>query len=212
MSQEKLSPFEPHKALKIYSHAFPLLTLAASEIVALLAPSTTPTSSFTHVREMWRWVERLIWRAVVLCSRTSDLHTPEGDDDSIWTWFNHYRMCSASWPANFRTVHRSTISVLYLRALILRHGPTLTNVFSGSEKPPPWLLTARSVVNDYRTILSACTKFPKAGEHNVKVEDLVDLCVGTWEASGAIGEHAGWIIDVSLLHFSVIFLLLRNFR
>jgi hypothetical protein len=196
MSQEKVSPSEPHTALNIYSQAFALLTLAASEIVSLLAPSTTPTSSFIHLREMWRWVERLIWRAVVLCSRISSLHTPEGNVDSIWTWFNHYRMCSASWPTNFRTVHRSTISVLYLRAMVLRQGPT--SVLDDSGKPP-WLQTAQSVANDYRAILGACTTFPKAGQRNVKVEDFVDLCVGIWEASGAIGDHAGWIIDVSLL-------------
>lgn len=198
MSQEKLSPSEPRKALKIYSRAFPLFNLAASEIAVSSAPSTSPTSSFNHVREMWRWIERLIWRAVVLCSRTSDLHRPEGNDDSIWTWFSHYRSCSASWPANFRTVHRSTISVLSLRALILQHGPTSVNMVNGPERPPLWLHAARSAVNDYRAILSACTTFPRAGERNTKVEDFVDLCLGIWEASGAIGDHAGWIIDVSL--------------
>ncbi|KAF8229254.1 hypothetical protein L208DRAFT_1439479 [Tricholoma matsutake] len=196
MSQEKLSPSEPRKALKIYSRAFPLFNLAASEIAVSSAPSTSPTSSFNHVREMWRWIERLIWRAVVLCSRTSDLHRPEGNDDSIWTWFSHYRSCSASWPANFRTVHRSTISVLSLRALILQHGPTSVNMVNGPERPPLWLHAARSAVNDYRAILSACTTFPRAGERNTKVEDFVDLCLGIWEASGAIGDHAGWIIDI----------------
>jgi len=198
MSEEKLSPLEPYRALKIYRQAFPLLTLAASEIAAPSASSTTPTSSFTHIREMWRWAERLIWRAVILSSWTSDLHTPEGDDDSIWSWFSHYRTCSASWPADFRTVHRSTISGLYLRALILRNGPTLPKTVNDPEKPPPWLHNARSVVNDYRAILSVCTTFPRAGERNVKVEDFVDLCVGVWEAGGAVGDHAGWVIDVIL--------------
>jgi hypothetical protein len=28
----------------------------------------------------------------------------------------------------------------------------------------------------------------------------VHLCVGTWEASGAMGEHAGWVIDVSFFN------------
>lgn len=31
----------------------------------------------------------------------------------------------------------------------------------------------------------------------MKVEDFVDLCVAVWEASGAVGDHAGWVIDVS---------------
>lgn len=104
-----------------------------------------------------------------------------------------------SWPVTFRTVHRSTISVLYLRALILRHSPTFTTAISGSEKPPQWLHTARFVTTDYRAMLSVCTTFPRAGERNIKVEDFVDLCVGIWETSGAIGDHAGWIMDVSLI-------------
>jgi hypothetical protein len=151
---------------------------------------------------MWRWVEQLIWRAVVLCSRTSDLYMPEGNAESIWTWFNHYRACSTVWPPNFRPVHRSTISVLYLRALILVYGGTFTKPVDDYEKPPPWLHTARSVASDYRAILDACTTFPKAGQRNTKVEDFVDLCVGIWQAGGAIGDHAGWIIDVGLFIYS----------
>ena len=209
MSQERLTPSEPDKALKFYCHAFPHLTLAVSEINA--PSSTTRTSSFAHTREMWRWVERLIWRAVVLCSRSSDLHKPEGPEDSIWTWFDHYQACSASWPATFRTVHRSTISVLYLRALILRHRRTVTQTSHESETPPPpWLHTAQSVVNDYRAILSACTTFPRAGERNIKVEDFVDLCVGIWEVSGAMGNNAGWIIDVSIF-ISSLFMIAHDF-
>jgi hypothetical protein len=199
MSQEKLFPSEPHKALEIYGSVSPLLALAVSQVATPSTPSSSPTSSFSHVREMWRWVDRLIWRAVVLCSQTSNLHSSEGDADSIWTWFSHYSTCSASWPADFCTVHRSTISVLYLRALILRHGHTSIKTNNRPEKPPLWLHTARSVVNDYRAVLNTCTTFPKAGERNVKVEDFVDLCVGVWEASGAVGDYAGWVIDVGLL-------------
>jgi hypothetical protein len=210
MSREKLFPSEPHKALEIYGSGSPLLILAASQIATPSTSTTSSTSSFNHVREMWRWVDRLIWRAVVLYSRTSNLYSPEGDVDSIWTWFSHYSACSASWPADFCTVHRSTISVLHLRALILRYGPTSIKTINSPEKPPLWLHTARSVVNDYQAVLSACTTFPKAGERNVKVEDLVDLCVGVWEASGAIGDHAGWVIDVGLL-FLVFSVLLNCF-
>jgi len=47
-------------------------------------------------------------------------------------------------------------------------------------------------------ILSSSTNFPRAGEHNVKVEEFVDFCVAVWEAAGGVGEHAGWIIDVCL--------------
>ena len=45
-------------------------------------------------------------------------------------------------------------------------------------------------------MLNVSTKFPRAGERNVLVEELADLCVATWEASGAVGEHAGWVLDV----------------
>ena len=65
------------------------------------------------------------------------------------------------------------------------------------EKPPQWFNTARSIINEYRTVLDKCTRFPKAGERNVKVEDLVDLSVAVWEASGAIADRAQWVIDVS---------------
>lgn len=43
---------------------------------------------------------------------------------------------------------------------------------------------------------NACARFPQARERNVKVEEFVDLCVAVWKASGAAGEHAGWVIDV----------------
>ncbi len=51
-------------------------------------------------------------------------------------------------------------------------------------------------MQEYRAILSVSTSFPKAGERNTKVEDLVDLSVAVWEADGAVGEYAGWVIDV----------------
>ena len=50
-----------------------------------------------------------------------------------------------------------------------------------------------------RTIPTAghvSTKFPWAGERNTPVEEFVNLCVATWEVSGAVGERAGWVLDV----------------
>ena len=61
---------------------------------------------------------------------------------------------------------------------------------------PSWLPEARSVIQEYRSVLNVSTKFPRAGERNVLVEEFVDLCVATWEASGAVGERAGWVLDV----------------
>lgn len=45
-------------------------------------------------------------------------------------------------------------------------------------------------------MLNVSTKFPRAGERNILVEEFVDLCVAIWEASGVKGEHIGWVIDV----------------
>ncbi|KAF9467554.1 hypothetical protein BDZ94DRAFT_1155674 [Collybia nuda] len=203
MCHEKISPSDPRKALEYYGAALPLLMIAMSEIT----PPSVPTTSgkidltfFTQYRELWRWVERLIWRATVLSSRIGNIHEDANGNNpmSIWTWLGQYSVCSVYWPANFRTVHRSTISSLYLRALIMRHGhkPNKSLPLPDSRKSPPWLPSARTVVNDYRAILSVSTSFPRAGQHNIQVEDFIDLCVGVWETSGAVGDHAGWVLDV----------------
>ena len=141
MSYEILFPENSTHALASYSAAIPLLTIVESEITSAVAPTVTGKldfASFTHFRELWRWVERLIWRAVILALRTSNVHQ---NDASLWTWLNHYSSCSAYWPSIFRTAHRSAILVLYLRALIIRYGhdPSI----SPRAKPPAWLHTAR---------------------------------------------------------------------
>ena len=213
MCLEKLSPAEPKKALRVYRTALPLLTTAESEISALspstLPPSSTPGtgqlefSSFTRFRELWRWAERIIWRAVILAARTSNIHD-DGNEDSVWTWLSHYTLCSAHWPPTFRTQHRSTILILHLHALInrARSSPTVAPPKStlrpqDPRKQPHWVHTARSVVQEYHSILTVSTHFPRAGERNVKVEDFVDLCVAVWEASGEASDHTGWVIEVS---------------
>lgn len=206
MSHEKLSPSDPALALKSYSSAFPLLRIAETEIGSTPSPTATGRvdfTSFTKFRELWRWVERLLWRAIILASHQYDVHHGQPGKDmsvsnSLWTWLNHYSACSVFWPSNFMTSHRSTISGLYLRALVLRHENTnpLPKGLAPS-KPPPWLSTARTVVQEYRSILSVSTKFPKAGQRNIKVEEFVDLCVAVWEAAGAVGSYTSWVIDVS---------------
>jgi hypothetical protein len=219
MAHERLSPREPQKALKSYRVALPFLTIAESEISAVLPNTLPPVSSgvgkiefpsFTRFRELWRWIERLIWRAVVLTSQTCNIDD-DRQEDSIWTWLMHYMACSAHWPATFRTRHRSVISVLHLHALVLHakssphtaNANTLAAPSSPStvrptkaRRPPLWVHTARSVIQEYRAILTVSTCFPRAGEHNVKVENFVDLCVAVWEASGEVGDYAGWVIDV----------------
>jgi hypothetical protein len=208
MSHEKLFPSDPEKALKAYGTALPILTIVESEIPRTLPATGTGKldfSSFTRFRELWVWVERLLWRAIVLASETCPLNQTQNnnqDSNILWTMFSHYRTCSIYWPTKFETEHRSTVAVLHLRALVLRARIiNLTTPESSSldtDKPlPTWLSEARPVIQEYRAILSVCTRFPKAGQRNNKVEDFVDLCVAIWEAGGAIGDHAGWVIDVS---------------
>ncbi|KIK96970.1 hypothetical protein PAXRUDRAFT_137268 [Paxillus rubicundulus Ve08.2h10] len=193
MCHEKLDLWNPEKAIQAYSTSIPLLHTIDFEVPRALPPR----SSFIQYRELWRWVERLIFRAITLLARVRHPHDQEG---LIWTFFTHYRSFSAHWPPTFRTGHRSIIAVLHLRALIIRFSPSSSAAARTSsiqyEKPPQWLSTARSIINEYRTILDKCTRFPKAGERNVLVEDLVDLSVAVWEASGAVPDRACWVIDI----------------
>lgn len=208
MSQELLEPLDLRTPLETYASIFPLLNVLRTEIKCPvpLNTSTTPallsgsgvldSSSFTRYRELWRWIERLLWRGIILsCKQCSEQETV---NSLLWTFLDHYRACSIYWPANFRTNHRSTIAVLHLRALILRARgsapihPTARDV----GKAPAWLSTARSVAQDYRSVISVSTRFPKAGVRNVNVEEFVDLCVAVWEEGGALGDQSGWVIDV----------------
>ncbi|KAG1772464.1 hypothetical protein EV702DRAFT_1134016 [Suillus placidus] len=195
MCYEKLS--QPKKATQAYSSALPLLSSIESEMPRTLTATHSSFASFDNYRELWRWVERLMFRTISLLSRFCCL---DENDGLIWTMFTHYHACSAHWPATFRTGHRSTVAVLHLRALIIQHQTSSTTVTPNSSfqsaKPPQWLSTARSVIHEYRIILRTCTTFPKAGERNIKVEDFVDLCVAVWETSGAMSDHVHWVLDM----------------
>ncbi|KAF9240835.1 hypothetical protein BU15DRAFT_87417 [Melanogaster broomeanus] len=183
---------ESEKAIQVYSTCIPMLN-----IIELEVPRTLTPSSFIQYRELWRWVERLIFRVITLLARVRHLDDQEG---MIWNFFTHYESCSAHWPPTFRTSHRSIIALLHLRALVIRFRAFSSVVTPTSslqpEKPPQWLSTARSIINEYRTILDKCTHFPKAGQRNVRVEDLIDLSVAVWEASGAMPDRARWVIDI----------------
>ncbi|TFY69955.1 hypothetical protein EVG20_g2925 [Dentipellis fragilis] len=213
MCYEILMPNEPDKTLPIYLNAVQNLPTLEAEISRTSPPNPLPTTgtgqahleytSFTRYRELWRWVERLLWRAIIIASRVC--HLGGSDESILWSLFAHYQTCSAHWPPTFRTEHRSTISTLYLRALVLRSRlpglpplPSNASINSAALDPTTaaWLPAARRAVRDYRDILSVCTRFPRAGERNVKVEEFVDMCVAVWEASGAAGEHAGWVVDI----------------
>lgn len=196
MCHEKLHPENPELAIQSYATAIPLLNVVECEIPCSLTAQAFPYS-FSQYRELWRWAERLMFCAITLLARARHLDDPEG---LIWNLFTHYESCSTHWPPAFRTSHRSIIAVLHLRALIIRFrapSPVIPSPSLQPEKAPQWLNTARSIINEYRTVLDKSTHFPKAGERNVKVEDLVDLSVAVWEASGAVADRAQWVIDVS---------------
>ena len=191
MSYEKLHPSDLQGSLDIYLSASILIETIESEI-----PRTVPTagslnpqpSSYTQYLELWRWVERLLWRTIVIAVRVCT------DEVTLSALFRQYFACSSHWIPSFRPQHRSTISTLYLHFVISQA--------KGSKSPSPdmstpsWLPEARSVIQEYRSVLNVSTKFPRAGESNVLVEEFVDLCVAIWEASGAVGERAGWVLDV----------------
>lgn len=281
MSLEQLYPSDSLKAINAYRQALPPLATLQLEF-GLTSNSSGPntgktpyrsaalqdTGLFNQMRELWRWVERLLWRAVILSAKTCDVFIDGADatsqdnvlspplesrtsststvtpatttariiKNSLWTWLTHYSACSALWPPTFRAKHRSTVSVIHLRAFILRFGrspppspsptPMPSNTSSGrssassgsgEKQQRSWRTEALEVVKAYRTVLTASTRFPRAGKRNVKVEEFVELCVALWEAGWVVnykgkqsrngwestGEDLGtiWVVDVCLFYF-----------
>ncbi|EIN04476.1 hypothetical protein PUNSTDRAFT_146447 [Punctularia strigosozonata HHB-11173 SS5] len=213
MSNEKLTQGTSPSttALQSYMKALPIISSTVNDLprpypapsVASVpsGPGKLDFASFIKYRELWRWTERLLWRAIVLVSLL--LSQPTADDtseqDRLWTLLQQYQQCASHWPPTFRPLHRSTIYTLHIRALILAAPSTSLNAPFNSvptPKTPAWLPRARSVIQEYRAVLDVSTTFPKAGEKNTKVEELVDLSVAVWEASGGVGEYAGWVIDI----------------
>ncbi|KAI0300126.1 hypothetical protein B0F90DRAFT_1848180 [Multifurca ochricompacta] len=209
MSFEKITPAETSRILSAYLVATQALPIIESNIsrsfppnLLHIGPGHPNSPSFTRYRELWRWTERLLRRAIITASRVCSLN--DAQEAVLWTLFSQYQTCSAHWPPAFRAEHRSTIATLFIRALILRarlsgHPPPslFVHLRTGTlDVPVTTSMVLRRAIQDYRGILNASTRFPKAGEHNVKVEELTDLSVAAWEACGTKSGDAAWVMDV----------------
>lgn len=191
MSYEKLHPSDLQGSLDVYLSASVLIDTLESEVPRFIPSTGSPNpqaSSYTRYFELWRWVERLLWRTIVIAVRVST------DEQTLSALFRQYFTCGSHWIPSFRPQHRSTVATLFLHFVISQ--AKTAKIPSSDTGTPSWLPEARSVIQEYRSVLNVSTKFPRAGERNVLVEEFVDLCVATWEASGAVGEHLGWLLDV----------------
>lgn len=122
----------PLKALQSYAAAIPLVTLAQSELATSPTTPANTNAIFTQYHELWVWTERILWRAATLTSSIYPINhpqpipPPQGSGSSIgtssiplWTWLNHYLSLSQFWPANFMSMHRETVCMIFLRGVIV---------------------------------------------------------------------------------------------
>ncbi|EJT98203.1 hypothetical protein DACRYDRAFT_71263 [Dacryopinax primogenitus] len=148
--------------------------------------------AFSQYRELWRWAERLLWRASVVSSRTSSM------SHSLQI-LRSYHLCSQWWGAAFRPFHRSPAYSLFIRALCFSAPlDTQSNTIRSSAKQSlsAWMAEAKEALLEYRNILQATTVFPRAGQVNTKVVDFADLCMAVWEGGGESEDEAPWISDL----------------
>jgi hypothetical protein len=183
MSMEKLHQEE--EALGIYEAAIPLLrNLYAANTPS--DPSQRP--SFTKYRELWRWAERLLWRASCLSAKYGFL-------ERSLSIFRVYATNAQFFPPNFRPNHRNVVTALHLHALFITSpGSPLATLH---QTKLSWVTEARTLLGEYRLVLAATTWFPRAGERNVQVEEYCDAVMAVWERGGAKGNDSQWAIDVS---------------
>lgn len=184
MAMEKLGHAE--EALSVYEAALPILqSLRLPHTPASQNDAVDP--SFIKYRELWRWAERLLWRASCLVSRFAPI-------DRALTVFRVYSNHAQYYPPTFRPNHRSIVSSLYLYALLL--------TYPGSEQAIPgvtrlsWITEARTLLGEYRLVLAQSTVFPRAGDRNIKVEEYCDGVMAVWERAGANGKEAQWAIEI----------------
>lgn len=189
MAHERISPDSPTQALSSYDKAIQLLQTYVIPKSPPHRPGGTNFGSFEKYRVLWNWAELILWRTIVLSAH-------HRSTEATLSIFRTYAIHSVHWPPNFHPKHRSTVCMLWLRALILI-APKLSSVFPNKAT---WSHELRNVVHEYQAILGATTHFPSAGERNVPVEEFVDFCVAGWEAGGAYAEQASWVLDVCTCH------------
>jgi hypothetical protein len=206
LAHEHTSLHTPSLALNSYLSALSIIQSLSSSITQGTGNATAPSpsrddSAFTRYREFWRWSEKLLWRAIVLLSKHLPSEGPNKSDDlplavqreQLSSLLSLY--VSFPFPAHFRPGHRSTVYRLHLRHIVLSSSTSSSS--ANTDGPREWLSEARTAASELRAVLTVATKFPKADERNLPVLEFCDAVVGVWEAAGAKGEGAGWVIDVS---------------
>ncbi|KAF8603292.1 hypothetical protein BDV93DRAFT_493559 [Ceratobasidium sp. AG-I] len=151
---------------------------AALPLISGVVPRSGEQGVFEARRELWRWVEMLLYRASVVCA------TYRHPDDAL-RMMRVYSVVAAHWPPTFRPHHRATLYTLYIRTLCLVEN-------RGTQS---WREEARRVASEMRGVLAITTVFPHAGQVNHKVLDYADACVALWEAGGEHEDDAVWVVD-----------------
>lgn len=173
-------------ALGVYEAALPILRNLHAH-----TPPPEPSQqnpSFTKYRELWRWAERLLWRASCLSAKYGSL-------ERSLSIFRIYATHALFFPPSFRPNHRHVVTALHLQALFITSpGSPLT---MPHQTKLSWITEARTLLGEYRLVLAETTWFPRAGERNVQVEEYCDAVMAVWERGGAKGNDSQWAIDVS---------------
>lgn len=185
MAMEKLK--HEQEAFVAYEAALPLLQNLRIVQSSSAQPVTHPHPSFIKYRELWRWTERLLWRASCLASKHA--HIQRAMDI-----YRVYASHAQYFPPSFRPNHRGTVTALHLQGLLLTSPGS--PMASRNQTRLAWITEARTLLGEYRLVLAACTVFPRAGERNVRVEEYCDALMAVWERSGAKGQEASWVIEI----------------
>jgi hypothetical protein len=181
-------------------------------------PTPPPSTAFTRYRELWRWIELLLRRAIILLAGSFSSPGPSSLDDTMPISVRREQLVSLfqlyttlPLPPSFRPARRAVVYRLHLHVLIraghLLHPLVVSSAASTSsatstivDLPPLWLGPARTTISELRAVLDSSMAFPRADERNKPVLDFVDLIVAVWDAAGARegGGGAGWVVDVCL--------------